>query len=781
MKSKAAVVFLLILFGLGGSLSAQNNARMLSTPNSQTGTTYTFVAADTTRVTTFNNAAPVAASLPNGATFGFGAGTMLSVVNIGAGTVTISCSSCTINGAATLALGQAQGADLYGGYGTVNYVAFVIPGTVSSTATNLLGPGSVSGSFTGTPTLAGLTVTAPIVGSVTGSAAIATSATTATSATSATSATTATTALNLSAVGPTPWYDITNTTYGAVGNGSSDAAAAINAASTACAATGGTVFVPPASVSFVVSSRINLASNCNYLGTGSASKITYTVPASANFPLFYGNGVSNVTISGINFQGSNSSGTINFLWTNSEATINGQEGIFCLGCSDVEIHDNIASNLAGAGILSARGQRVKIHNNVTNNNTYDGIYLLSTDNGTGIDNEIYFNTSNNNGCFGNPCFQGRGIVLTTAGVTNPIIGSINTKIIGNITNGNSLWGIEVYNFARSTEVASNTVSGNGFGGIHSLKNAFANIHDNEVTANGLANVPNGSGGTLAGILGYGISLGSCYYCKVIGNSVHENNFGGGNIGQIYVHGEGANAGAYGNVVGLNHVRNNMASAGSNDINVVAVAANSFPNVQQFYKVTAYDCSRNVLAQAAEINITPAATSVILLTWKPVALACSYEVFRGTATGAENQMYIALSNAFLDEDATAVATATPPGSGTAITGLTATNFTTPADAYATLILPNDIIGSITSGPLSISAFNTFGFNNSDQGTCAMSAGTCGDQFFGHTYQTVPQCFGNWNGTGTLTGLLKFPSATNKITPADTVGGDTAVVNWFCAGN
>ncbi len=106
-----------------------NNARMLSTPNAQSGTTYSFVAADTTRVVTFSNASPVAATLPNGATLGFGAGTMLSVVNLGAGQVTITCSSCTINGAATLVLSQNQGADIYGGVGAtaVNYAAVPSP------------------------------------------------------------------------------------------------------------------------------------------------------------------------------------------------------------------------------------------------------------------------------------------------------------------------------------------------------------------------------------------------------------------------------------------------------------------------------------------------------------------------------------------------------------------------------------------------------------------------------------------------------------------------------
>lgn len=106
---------------------AQNNARMLGTPNAQTGTSYTFVAQDTARVTTFNNASPVAVTLPNGASQGFGGGTVLTVGNLGAGTVTITCSACTINGVGTFQLTQNQGVDIYGGFGTpaVNYVAII--------------------------------------------------------------------------------------------------------------------------------------------------------------------------------------------------------------------------------------------------------------------------------------------------------------------------------------------------------------------------------------------------------------------------------------------------------------------------------------------------------------------------------------------------------------------------------------------------------------------------------------------------------------------------------
>ena len=99
-----------------------NYNRTLSGVNYQTGTTYSLQPIDTTRLTSFANAGAVAVCLsaPASACTGvtqpyfFGAGSIFSVVNTGAGTVTITCSTCTINGAATLVLTTGQGADIYG-------------------------------------------------------------------------------------------------------------------------------------------------------------------------------------------------------------------------------------------------------------------------------------------------------------------------------------------------------------------------------------------------------------------------------------------------------------------------------------------------------------------------------------------------------------------------------------------------------------------------------------------------------------------------------------------
>jgi hypothetical protein len=82
------------------------------TQNAQTGTTYSFVAADFTKLVTLSNASPVAVTLPLEATVPWPTGTQLRLLNQGAGTVTVAGAvGVTINGT-PLTLGQYKGANL---------------------------------------------------------------------------------------------------------------------------------------------------------------------------------------------------------------------------------------------------------------------------------------------------------------------------------------------------------------------------------------------------------------------------------------------------------------------------------------------------------------------------------------------------------------------------------------------------------------------------------------------------------------------------------------------
>jgi len=80
------------------------------TPNSQTGTTYTVVNDDNGKLISFNNASDIAVTLPDAAGTGFDNGWYAFVQNTGVGTVTITPTTSTIDGAATLVLTTDQGA-----------------------------------------------------------------------------------------------------------------------------------------------------------------------------------------------------------------------------------------------------------------------------------------------------------------------------------------------------------------------------------------------------------------------------------------------------------------------------------------------------------------------------------------------------------------------------------------------------------------------------------------------------------------------------------------------
>lgn len=103
----------------------------LSGVNYQTGTIYTFQAIDNTRLTVFTNASPVAVTLPSGITPLFGSGSIFEAQNNGAGLVTITCNSCTINGNASVNLATNQSATFYGdgtNYGAQLSVGGATPG-----------------------------------------------------------------------------------------------------------------------------------------------------------------------------------------------------------------------------------------------------------------------------------------------------------------------------------------------------------------------------------------------------------------------------------------------------------------------------------------------------------------------------------------------------------------------------------------------------------------------------------------------------------------------------
>lgn len=99
----------------GADRNVSNYQPNIGGVNAQTGTAYTLQASDNGKLITFSNGSPISFALPDAS--GFDAQFTFAVANLGAGTVTItpatSPSTCHIDGAASLAIGNGQGANIY--------------------------------------------------------------------------------------------------------------------------------------------------------------------------------------------------------------------------------------------------------------------------------------------------------------------------------------------------------------------------------------------------------------------------------------------------------------------------------------------------------------------------------------------------------------------------------------------------------------------------------------------------------------------------------------------
>ena len=89
----------------GGTINVSGTLTSIEPVNAQTGTSYTVLVGDHARLVTLSNTSSVAVTLPQ-ATGSFGAGFYLDIANINIGVVTITPTTSTINGAASLVLSR---------------------------------------------------------------------------------------------------------------------------------------------------------------------------------------------------------------------------------------------------------------------------------------------------------------------------------------------------------------------------------------------------------------------------------------------------------------------------------------------------------------------------------------------------------------------------------------------------------------------------------------------------------------------------------------------------
>lgn len=146
------------------------------TVNAQTGTTYTILATDWGKLVTTSNGSSIAVTLPQANSTTFAAGFWFDFVNKGVGTATITPTTSTIGGAATLAFGTGEGARIVSD-GTDYQVQGGTP-AVDTTVVRTTGTQTVGGvkTFSSAPVIATITGPTAITGIVNVASATATPA-----------------------------------------------------------------------------------------------------------------------------------------------------------------------------------------------------------------------------------------------------------------------------------------------------------------------------------------------------------------------------------------------------------------------------------------------------------------------------------------------------------------------------------------------------------------------------------------------------------------------------
>lgn len=117
--------------------------------NQQTGTSYTVLSSDAGKLVTFNNSSAVAVTLPQATTDGFTSGFSFTVQNLGTGIVTITPTTSTVNGAATLDISHNEGCQI-----TSDGANYQVSACTAVPAAVL--PGPQSGRFYTSPIYSGL-------------------------------------------------------------------------------------------------------------------------------------------------------------------------------------------------------------------------------------------------------------------------------------------------------------------------------------------------------------------------------------------------------------------------------------------------------------------------------------------------------------------------------------------------------------------------------------------------------------------------------------------------
>src|SRR3990167_5156612 len=274
------------------------------------------------------------------------------------------------------------------------------------------------------------------------------------------------------------WIDISET--GAVGDGSTDDTAAIQAA----VATGKDVFIPRTANFYKVTAVITLATAGQTiwgLGEGSYIKGTGT-----NQNVFTASGVDGIKVYNCKIEApSTKSGMSNGC------------GVYFINCDRVNILENLFTGGRSAGV------QLKDCNcgSVCGNIFVSSVVVPATDDHTQAGYDIYLTySSSHNKVIGNTCISGIGVGIGVQTITSGDTANFNT-IVGNIVRDQPQYGIMLYRL-----------------------NVADTLYNNVIANNTVANISGDVQHSTAGyVYGAGIYVQGAEYSTVNGNSIYNTN------------------------------------------------------------------------------------------------------------------------------------------------------------------------------------------------------------------------------------------------------------------
>ncbi len=275
-----------------------------------------------------------------------------------------------------------------------------------------------------------------------------------------------------------PYVDIR--AFGAVGDGSTDDTAAIQAA----VDTGKDVFIPRAASFFLVTSHITLtATGQTIWGLGERSYIKFT---GTNQNGFTASGVDGIKVYNVKIES-----------TSTKSGMSTGCGIYFINCDRANILENLFVGGRSAGVQLKDCN----YGSVSGNTFISSVVNPATDVHTQAGYDIYLTySSSHNKVIGNTCISGIGVGIGVQTITEGDTANFNT-IVGNIVRDQPQYGIMLYRL-----------------------NVADTIYNSVIANNTVANISGDVEHSTAGfVYGAGIYVQGAEYTTVEGNSVYNTN------------------------------------------------------------------------------------------------------------------------------------------------------------------------------------------------------------------------------------------------------------------